>query len=43
MSPYSFTVDAPPGSYTLVVHDTDPSGGEGLAPWRDTKDVTVVP
>lgn len=41
-SPYSFEVDAPPGDYTLVVSDTDPSGGEGFAPWKDTKDVTVV-
>ena len=43
MAPYSFTVDAPPGDYTLVVHDSDPSGGEGFAPWQDTKDITVVP
>jgi hypothetical protein len=41
MSPYSFTVDAPPGSYTLVVHDEDPSGGEGPGPWQDTKELTV--
>ncbi|HLN77273.1 MAG TPA: Gmad2 immunoglobulin-like domain-containing protein [Nocardioidaceae bacterium] len=43
MAPYSFTVNAPPGSYTLVVHDSDPSGGEGFAPWQDTKQITVVP
>jgi hypothetical protein len=43
MAPYSFTVKAPPGDYTLVVHDTDASGGEGFAPWEDTKRVTVVP
>jgi Immunoglobulin-like domain of bacterial spore germination/Sporulation and spore germination len=43
MSPYSFTVKAPPGEYTLVVHDSDPSDGEGLGPWRDTKDITIVP
>ena len=42
MAPYSFTVDAPPGNYTLVVHDTDPSGGEGFPPWQDTKQVTVA-
>ncbi len=41
MAPYSFTVDAPPGDYTLVVHDSD-SGGEGPAPWQDTKDVTIT-
>jgi hypothetical protein len=43
MAPYSFTLNLPPGEYTLVVHDTDESGGEGFAPWRDTKQVTVVP
>jgi hypothetical protein len=42
MAPFSFTVDAPPGDYTLVVHDSDPSDGEGLAPWQDTKDITVT-
>jgi hypothetical protein len=43
MAPYSFKVTAPPGRYTLVVHDTDPSGGEGFAPWEDTKQVTILP
>ncbi len=43
MAPYSFRVkDVPPGDYTLVVHDSDPSGGEGFAPWVDTKNITVV-
>lgn len=42
-APYSFEVEAPPGEYTIVVHDTNPSDGEGFAPWRDTKTVTVVP
>ena len=42
MAPYSFTVEAPPGAYTLVVHDSDPSGGEGLAPWQDTKNLTIT-
>ena len=41
LSPYSFEVTAPPGQYTLVVHDEDASGGEGLPPWQDTKDITV--
>jgi hypothetical protein len=43
MAPYTFTVDAPPGTYTLVVHDEDASGGEGFEPWQDTKTVTVAP
>lgn len=43
MAPYSFEVTAPPGEYTLVVQDSDPSDGEGLGPWQDTKRVTVVP
>ena len=43
MAPYSFQVDdLPPGDYTLVVQDTDPSGGEGFAPWQDTKAITVT-
>lgn len=43
MAPFSFRVEAPPGEYTLVVQDSDPSGGEGFAPWVDTKTVRVVP
>lgn len=43
MEPYSFQVKAAPGEYTLVVRDTDPSGGEGFAPWEDTKQITVLP
>lgn len=42
LAPYAFTVDAPAGDYTLVVHDSDPSDGEGFAPWQDTKNITVV-
>ncbi len=43
LSPYSFTVSAPdgPGRYTLVVHDTDESDGEGVGTSEDTKDITV--
>ena len=42
LSPFSFPIPAPPpGAYTLVVHDEDPSGGEGPAPWQDTKAITV--
>jgi hypothetical protein len=40
LSPYSFQVTAPPGSYTLVVHDTDESGG-GRPVDQDTKEITV--
>lgn len=41
LSPYSFKVKAPPGRYTLVVHDTDTESGMGDGTARDTKDVTV--
>ncbi|MCW2846249.1 MAG: hypothetical protein JWR90_223 [Marmoricola sp.] len=41
LSPYSFTVTAAPGTYTLVVHDTDESGGEGVGAILDTKQITV--
>jgi Immunoglobulin-like domain of bacterial spore germination/Sporulation and spore germination len=42
LSPYSFEVTAPPGSYTLVVHDEDASGGtEGAGQVQDTKGVVV--
>lgn len=41
LSPYSFRVDAAPGSYTLVVHDEDVSDGEGVPPTQDTKRLIV--
>ena len=41
LSPYSFRVSAPPGVYTLAVHDEDPSGGEGVGRSEDTKSITV--
>jgi hypothetical protein len=41
LSPYSFSVTAPPGDYTLVVHDTDESDGEGVGTSQDTKAITV--
>jgi hypothetical protein len=41
MAPYHFTVDAPPGHYTLVVHDSDASGKGRVT--EDTKDITVLP
>lgn len=40
LAPYSFQVSAPPGSYTLTVHDTDESG-QGLPVDQDTKEITV--
>ncbi len=41
LSPYEFTVTAEPGEYTLVVHDTDMSDGEGVGTSQDTKQITV--
>lgn len=42
MAPYSFTVHhARVGRYTLVVHDSDPTGRRPEGVWRDTKRVTV--
>lgn len=42
LSPYTFTVDAAPGTYTLRVYDADMSGGaEGSGEAEDTKTVTV--
>jgi hypothetical protein len=40
LSPYSFTVHATPGSYTLVVHGEDASG-QGRPVPQDTKQITV--
>jgi len=34
-------VTAAPGDYTLVVHDTDESDGEGVGTSQDTKRITV--
>ena len=41
LSPYGFAVTAEPGDYTLVVHDTDESDGEGIGTSADTKRITV--
>jgi hypothetical protein len=41
LAPYSFSVDAPAGTYTLVVHEEDASGGEGNPPSQDTKEIRV--
>jgi len=38
---YTFKVSAPPGDYTLVVHDTDESDGEGVGTSQDTKRISV--
>lgn len=40
-SPYSFEVDASPGAYVLRVSETDPSGGEGRAPYAAAVHLTV--
>jgi hypothetical protein len=40
LAPYSFQVTAPPGTYTLTVHDTDESG-QNLPVNQDTKEITV--
>ena len=40
LAPYEFKVTAPPGTYTLVVHDTDESG-EGGPVNQDTKEIVV--
>lgn len=40
LAPYSFDVTADPGTYTLVVHDTDESG-QGRPVNEDTKEITV--
>ena len=40
-SPYAFRVTAPRGEYTLVVHDTDESDGEGVGVTQDTRDVSL--
>lgn len=41
-APYSFTVELAPGTYTIVVTEDDPSGGEGGPSMTDTRTVTVV-
>lgn len=41
LSPFQLRVTAPPGNYTLVVRDTDPSGGEGNGVTTDTKDIVI--
>lgn len=42
MAPYSFDLpDVPAGDYELAVSDSDASGGEGPAPFSDTKQITI--
>ena len=41
LSPYSFRFTAPPGEYTLVVHEEDASGGEGTPSSMDTKRIVI--
>lgn len=40
-APYELVVELAPGEYTVVVSESDPSGGEGGAPMTDSKAVTV--
>lgn len=40
-SPFSFTVDLEPGTYTVVITEDDPSDGEGGTPTSDTRTITV--
>jgi hypothetical protein len=41
-APFEFPVELEPGTYTIRVSETDPSGGaEGRAPMTDTRTVTV--
>lgn len=40
LSPYRFTVNLSPGTYTIVVHDTDESGAGGPVN-QDTKEIVV--
>lgn len=42
MAPYSFSVAAPPGRYTLVVSEGEATRMEGPAPYRDSKAITIV-
>jgi len=41
-APYVFEVELTPGSYTVVITEDDPSGGEGGTPMGDSRAVTVT-
>lgn len=40
-APYSFEVTLPPGTYTVVVSESDPSDGAGGTPMSDSRTITV--
>lgn len=40
-APYSFTLELEPGTYTVVIEEDDPSGGEGGTPMSDSRTITV--
>lgn len=40
-APYSFSVDLAPGTYTVVITEDDPSGGEAGPPMTDSRTITV--
>lgn len=42
-APFSFTIDLPPGSFTVEISEDDPSGGAAGTPGTDTRAITVVP
>jgi len=41
LAPFAFTLDAPAGSYTLSVSDTNASQSEGHAVTTDSKDIEI--
>jgi hypothetical protein len=41
-SPFEFSIDLPPGEYTIVVSEEDASGGEGRAPMSDARTFVVT-
>lgn len=40
-SPFTFDLELEPGSYEIVVSESDPSGGEGRAPMSDSRTFVV--
>ncbi|GEA87351.1 Gmad2 immunoglobulin-like domain-containing protein [Cellulomonas cellasea] len=40
-APYEFVLELPPGEYTVVISESDESGGEGGTPMSDSKAITV--
>jgi len=40
-SQFELSLELEPGSYTVIVSETDPSNGEGRPPMSDTRDFTV--